>query len=173
MTGLEEGARDDGVSVEDFKAVFRRHAGGVAVVTALGPDGPIGFTATSVISLSVDPAYLAFSVNAHSSALPVIEIADSVVVNVLSADQAAVADRFASRTQDRFAGPEIRVLPTGDVVLTGSTGWVQGRIEQRVHVGNSLLVVVRALTAGLGQHTWPLVYVDRTYHRLGEDTRLG
>ncbi|WP_194793104.1 flavin reductase family protein [Raineyella fluvialis] len=172
MTGHEADRPDDGISAEEFKAVFRRHAGGVAVITAQGPAGPIGFTATSVISLSVDPAYLAFSVNALSSSRGVIETAGTVVVNILSSDQTAMADRFASPARDRFADLPTTLLPNGDVVLTGCTAWVQGRVERNIDVGNSLLVVVRAVAAGLGTKTWPLVYVDRAYHRLSEDTRF-
>lgn len=170
----DEHAREpgEGISAEDFKAVFRRHAGGVTVVTAVGPDGPIGFTATSVISLSVDPPYLAFSVNAASSSRRVIEAAGSVVVNFLSAQQAGVANRFATPAQDRFAGLQTAVLATGDVVLTDSTAWAQGRVEQRVEVGNSMLVVVRVLDSGLGKMSSPLVYVDRAYHTLSDASRL-
>lgn len=172
MASDNTAAPDEGVTAEQFKAVFRRHAGGVAVVTAVGPQGPIGFTATSVISLSVDPAYLAFSVNAASASRRVIEQAGSVVVNILSGDQAEVANRFASPAQDRFAGLLTGRLPGGDVVLTGSVAWAQGRVEQRVEVGNSLLVVCRVVDAGLGRQGSPLVYADRAYHALGDASRL-
>lgn len=172
MASDNTAAPEEGVTAEQYKAVFRRHAGGVAVVTAVGPQGPIGFTATSVISLSVDPAYLAFSVNAASASRRVIEVAGSVVVNILSGDQSAVANRFATPAQDRFAGLPTGVLPGGDVVLTGSAAWAQGRVEQRVEVGNSMLVVVRVLDAGLGRETSPLVYADRAYHTLSEASRL-
>ena len=38
------------LSAEDFKTVFRGHPGGVAVITADSPDGPVALTATSVAS---------------------------------------------------------------------------------------------------------------------------
>ncbi|SDB80002.1 NADH-FMN oxidoreductase RutF, flavin reductase (DIM6/NTAB) family [Raineyella antarctica] len=171
----DPGAGDIGaveIGAEDFRAVFRRHAGGVAVVTALGPDGPVGFTATSVASVSVDPPYLAFSVNASSSSRAIVAAARTVVVNVLSAGQADVASRFAAPAQDRFAGIATQVLPNGDVALAGAVGWVQGQIEQATDVAGSLLVVVRALRAGLGPEDWPLVYVNHAFHALSEDSRL-
>ncbi|WOP17509.1 flavin reductase family protein [Raineyella sp. LH-20] len=169
----DDDRRDEQIRATDFRAVFRRHAGGVAVVTAIGPDGPRGFTATSVVSVSVEPPYFAFSVNASSSSRAVIEAADSVVVNLLAAGQADVAARFAAPAQDRFAGIATETLPGGDVVLTGAVGWVQGRIEQRIDIAGSLLVVVRVLHAMLGPQAFPLIYVDHAYHRLTEDTRIG
>lgn len=163
---------DDGAASADFRAVFRRHAAGVAVVTTIGPHGPVGFTATSVSSVSVEPPYLVFSVNSTSSSRPAIETATSVVVNFLSADQSELANRFAAPAQDRFAGIPRDVLPTGDVVLAGALGWIQGNIEHRIDVAGSQVVVVRALRTGLGPLQYPLVYVNHAYHRLSDDTRL-
>lgn len=38
-----------------LRSVFRRHAAGVAVITAQDATGPVGFTATSLSSVSADP----------------------------------------------------------------------------------------------------------------------
>src|SRR5688500_16392401 len=94
----------ESVSSEEFKAVFRRHPAGVAVVTCSTPHGPSGFTATSVISVASNPAMLAFSVAAGSNARRILDSAPSVVVNFLAADQADLARCFAARGADRFAG---------------------------------------------------------------------
>lgn len=50
------------LTAQELKAIFRRHAAAVAVVTLQGPAGPAGFTATSVISVSATPPHLAFSI---------------------------------------------------------------------------------------------------------------
>lgn len=168
------GARAHGaVSAEEFKAVFRHHPGGVAVVTLATPDGPLGFTATSVISVSAAPPILAFSLASTSSALPVMESAESVVVNFLTDDQGTVATQFARRGVDRFAGVEWCPLPTGEPVLAGTTGWIRGGIRDRFAVGDSMLVTVHADLTHRADDPRPLVHVNRTYHRLGGDTALG
>ncbi|MET9972722.1 flavin reductase family protein, partial [Streptomyces sp. NPDC006356] len=41
-----------------LRSVFRRHAAGVAVITARGETGPVGFTATSLSSVSAEPPML-------------------------------------------------------------------------------------------------------------------
>jgi len=161
-----------GVSAEEFKAVFRHHPGGVAVVTFRGPQGPVGFTATSVISVSADPPILAFSLASTSSARPAIEAADAVVVNFLGADQHQVATQFARRGVDRFAGVRWCPLPTGEPVLDGTTAWIRGRIENRFGVGDSLLITLHAELTHRAADPRPLVHVDRTYHRLGRATEL-
>ncbi|WP_152192873.1 flavin reductase family protein [Georgenia satyanarayanai] len=154
------------VSSEEFKAVFRRHPAGVAVVTCSTPDGPAGFTATSVISVAANPAMLAFSVAAGSTSRRILDSAPSVVVNFLSQDQQDLARRFAARDTDRFAGLEFCSLPTGEPVLPGTTAWIRGVVEQRVPVGDSLLITLRAVLAHREDGTEPLVYLDRTFPRL-------
>lgn len=156
----------DSVSADDFKAVFRRHPAGVAVVTCATPNGPAGFTATSVISVAAHPAILAFSVAAGSTSRRILDTAPSVVVNFLAADQEDLARRFAVRGVDRFAGLDLCTLTTGEPVLPGTTAWVRGVVEQRVPVGDSLLITVRAVLAHRSEKTEPLVYLDRSFPRL-------
>ena len=47
------------LGADAFKGVFRRHPAGVAVITTVVDGEPVGFTATSVISVSADPPLLA------------------------------------------------------------------------------------------------------------------
>jgi len=162
----------DGVGAELFKAIFRHHPAGVAVITLRDAEGPVGFTATSVISVAAEPPHLAFSVAAASSSREAIDRATSVVVNFLGEDQQAIADQFARRNIDRFAGIDWRPLPTGEPVLAGTTAWIRGTVENRVPVGDSLLVTVRADEADHAEGPAPLVYVDRSYHRLGKHSRI-
>lgn len=159
-----------GLTPEQYKGVFRRHAAGVTVVTAVGPDGPIGFTATSVISVSADPPLLAFSVHSGSSSWPALSVARTVVVNLLAQDQASLAARFAQREHDRFGAGDWARLPTGEPVLQGTQAWVRAEVVDRVPVGTSVLVVLRGLTHGTTRpDALPLVYRDRGYYGLGAD----
>lgn len=161
------------VSPEDFKSVFRHHPGGVAVITLRTPAGPVGFTATSVISVSAEPPVLAFSLAATSSSRAAVESAESVVVNFLGPGQEEVATRFALRGIDRFEGVSWCPLPTGEPVLRGTAAWIRAEIDTRIPVGDSLLVTLRARLAHQREDPAPLVYVDRGYHRLGDHSRTG
>lgn len=159
-------ALPESLSSDEFKAVFRRHPAGVAVVTCTTPQGPAGFTATSVISVAANPAMFAFSVAAGSTSRRILDSAPSVVVNFLAADQQDLARRFAARGADRFAGLDHCSLPTGEPVLPGTTAWVRGIVEQRVAVGDSLLITLRAVLAHTEEGAQPLVYLDRAFPRL-------
>jgi len=163
----------EGLSSEDFRAAFRNHAAGVAVVTADPGDGPVGMTATSVFSVSATPPLLVFSVSELSSATPGILASDSVVVHLLGADQAAIAKHFATSGIDRFADDSLwDRLPTGEPYIPSAHAWIRGTIVNRFTAGSSTLVVVNATDATYPEDAQPLVYHNRTWHALGEHSRL-
>lgn len=164
--------RGSALGAAAFKGVFRRHPAGVVVITSAVDQAPVGFTATSLISVSADPPLLAFSVDEASSAWQQLSLARTLVVNFLSADQADVSARFATSGIDRFATTDWWALPTGEPVLTGSVAWIRGEIVQRTPVGRSVLVSVLALESEVAEVGAPLVYHDRRYHAIGEHTVL-
>ncbi|WP_461029145.1 flavin reductase family protein, partial [Streptomyces sparsus] len=56
-----------------LRAVFRQHAAGVAVITAVRPDGrPVGFTATSLTSVAASLPMVSFGVGTGSSSWPAL-----------------------------------------------------------------------------------------------------
>ncbi len=164
---------------DEFKAVFRGHPGGVAVITAEGPTGPVALTATSVASVSAEPPLLVFSVSAQSSAGPTLLAAETIVVHLLDGDDVDVAKLGATSGIDRFADRDAwSRLTTGEPVFHGVRAWVRCRIIERLNAGGSTVIVAQALQAGLnrdvepGGHGDALVYHNRTWHRLGEHSRL-
>jgi flavin reductase (DIM6/NTAB) family NADH-FMN oxidoreductase RutF len=164
---------------DDFKLLFRGHPGGVAVITAEGPDGPVALTATSVSSVSVDPPLLVFSLSTFSSAAPAIAAAQTVVVHLLDADDLAVARLASTSGADRFADPLLWTrLVTGEPVYHGVRAWVRCDVTERMSAGSSTVIAARALQSNIARSAGsedagaPLVYHDRGWHRLGEHSRI-
>ena len=82
-----EVARAPVVGAARFRHVLARHAAGVVVVT--GP-GPVGLTATSFTSVSLDPPLVSFYVAGTSTTWPRLSEAEVFAINVLGIDQANV-----------------------------------------------------------------------------------
>jgi flavin reductase (DIM6/NTAB) family NADH-FMN oxidoreductase RutF len=102
-----------GLSADELKAAFRNHPAGVAVITADAGDGPVGLTATSVFSVSAEPALFVFSLSSQSSSAATIFRADTVVVHLLGAHQLHVARLFSTSGVDRFADARRRARDPG------------------------------------------------------------
>lgn len=153
---------------EAFKAGFRRHAAGVAVVATTTARGPVGATLSSVASVSVDPPTLSFSVSTSGRSGPVLAAAERVAVHVLSAAQAPLAAAFADRAADRFTAEQGWVLrDDAPPALPGAAASFTGRVVRTVPVGGATLVLVEVDDVALGEHTSPLVHLDRRYRTVG------
>ncbi|MEU2198706.1 flavin reductase family protein [Isoptericola sp. NPDC019482] len=170
MTALA--GRTAPISADEFRSVFRGHPAGVAVVALRDGDRRIGFTATSVISVSAEPPLLAFSLATSSSSWPAVSRAGTVAVSFLAHDQADLSARFATSGIDRFADGGWRDLDTGEPVIDGAAAWVRARVVQRTAVGSSHLVTLEAVRNHVEPAATPLVFHDRGYHRLGAASRV-
>jgi flavin reductase (DIM6/NTAB) family NADH-FMN oxidoreductase RutF len=150
-----------------FRQVFRRHAAGVAVVTADAGRGAAGVTVTSLASLSAEPPLLSFSISMTASTWPHLRDADTAVVHLLGAAHAELARTFATSGIDRFAAPtRWRRLPTGEPVLDGAAAWLRISIEHRHPAGGSHLVIGRVEEVDVAEGGAPLLYHDGRYHAL-------
>ncbi len=173
------GTEFQSVSADDFKAVFRGHPGGVAVITADAGDRPVALTATSVASVSAEPPLLIFSASAISSSTPTFLKAKTVVVHLLDADDLDIAKLGATSGIDRFADTSLWTrLPTGEPVFNNVRAWIRGAIVNRMEAGGSTVVAVHALQAHLARDIDPgepgdaLVYHNRSWHRLGDHSQI-
>ncbi|TGB10104.1 flavin reductase family protein [Streptomyces sp. MZ04] len=142
-----------------LRSVFRQHAAGVAVITAQGPAGPVGFTATSLVSVSAEPPMLSFGIGTGASSWPAISEAEHVGVHILGDHQLELATTFARSGADRF-GPPTRWYegPEGVPVLDGTLAWLVCRVAARVPAGDHRIVLAEAVVgdpAGVGR---PLLY---------------
>jgi len=164
------------LSSEEFKAAFRNHAAGVAVITADAGDGPVGLTATSVFSVSAEPPLLVFSVSDLSSSAPTLREAENVVVHLLGADQLHIAKLCATSGIDRFADLSLwGRLPTGEPYFPTAQSWIRGRVEGRMPAGGSTVFAVHALEASVASDASlepPLVYHNRRWHSLGDHSMI-
>jgi flavin reductase (DIM6/NTAB) family NADH-FMN oxidoreductase RutF len=147
-----------------FKHAFRRHAAGVAAITTLArDDSPVGFTATSLASLSAVPPLATFNMARSASSWAAIVAADRVIIHMLGARNRAIAEKLAGPHLDRFVGDHWRPGPYGLPILEGVTSWMIGRIVERVAVHNNAVVVVQIEGGGMGTDDEALLYHKRTY----------
>ncbi|MER7759301.1 flavin reductase family protein [Streptomyces sp. NPDC097619] len=158
-------------SADLLRSVFRRHAAGVAVITAAGPERPVGFTATSLSSVAADPPLLSFSVGTGSSSWPVLSGAEHVGVHVLGEDQGELAGLFARSGADRFGpGTSWRPGPEGVPVLDGVLAWLVCRVVAKVPAAEHRLVLAEVVAGSpegpAGSSGRPLLYHGGRFNAL-------
>jgi flavin reductase len=81
---------------DSFRKAMRGVASAVYLLTTRGPDGDAGMTATAACSLSFDPVSVLICVNRTTSFIKALEASGRFALNILSRDDARVAEAFGS-----------------------------------------------------------------------------
>jgi len=117
---------------------------GVTVVTTLDADGkPLGFTANSFSSVSLDPPLLLVSIARSSVNLAAFADARGFAVNILSESQKDVSNTFARPVEDRFAAVYWRRGPVGSPLIAGVSAWFDCHVHQLVEAGDHMILIGR------------------------------
>jgi len=116
---------------------------GVTIVTTRHAGQPLGFTANSFSSVSLDPALLLVSIANRSANLAAYTHGAGFAVNVLSEAQTELSARFARPSGDRFADLYWRDGPVGNPVLAGVSAWFDCTLEQAVPAGDHTILIGR------------------------------
>jgi flavin reductase (DIM6/NTAB) family NADH-FMN oxidoreductase RutF len=158
---------DRDVSSGDFRSAMRHLTGGVSVITAGRGNDITGMTVTSVSSLSVDPPTLIVSINRGSSSWPLLKRHGVFGVNILTADQLDIAERFTGKDglkgADRFAGAEWITRASGVPLLVGALAAVDCEVEEIVERHSHAIVIGRVLDMQISTRTAALAYWQGQY----------
>jgi len=147
-----------GVDPAQFRQLLGRFATGVTVLTARDPERrPIGMTASSVASVSLEPPLVLVSVNQAHDMHAALRLSARFVLNVLAADQEAIARRFAAEHPDRFEGIGYRETKHGIPVLDGVLASIECE-KQSEAPGGDHTVFFGLVTGGSVSDRSPLLY---------------
>lgn len=147
---------------------MRRFPSGVAVVT-LDLDGEqLGLTVGSLVSLSLEPPLVGFSINRSAALHELLRQSGAFAASLLAAGQEALAQHFARGVPPiaLWSGIERRPGRTGAPLLEGAAGWLEGRVAREVEAGDHTFFVADVLDAERGSAPVPLVYFDGRYTAL-------
>jgi flavin reductase (DIM6/NTAB) family NADH-FMN oxidoreductase RutF len=164
---------DRAVSPDHFRGAMRHLAGGVSVITVGRGKDITGMTVTSVSSLSVEPPTLIVSINRESSSWPLLKRHGFFGVNILTADQLDVAERFTGKGglkgADRFAGAQWTTRVSGVPLLVGALSAIDCEAEDIIERHSHALVVGRVLDIQASQRTAALAYWQGRYVAIDQD----
>lgn len=162
------------INADQFKAAFRLHPAGVALITADYGGNPVALTASSVAAVSADPPLVMFSVSAVNSSIHALQHTDVVVIHLLSGENLDLALLGATSGADRFADKRRwRRLPTGEPLFDEAKTWMRTRLLHRINAGGSNIFVATVFESQVsadGHADGGLVYWNRTWHRIRRST---
>ena len=135
-------AQPPSFSSQEFRAALGMFATGVTIVTARTPEQqPIGLTANSFNSVSMDPPLVLWSLAQTAASLAAFRAGPHYAINVLAADQRDLAERFSLRGADRWAGVEFTLGLAGAPLLAGAAATFECFNRSRYEEGDHLIFV--------------------------------
>lgn len=142
-------------------------ATGITVVTTLWADStPVGLTANSFTSVSLDPPLLLICLAKSSSSLSAFEQSDKFAVNILHIGQQPTSNLFTSKTADRFGQVDWSLGETGVPILTNSLASMECTCQARHDGGDHVIIVGKVERARFEPRRDPLLYFSGKYRRL-------
>jgi len=151
-------------SPDEFRAALGSFATGVTVVTALDANGlPIGLTANSFNSVSLSPPLVLWSLSRRAGSMPAFSSGSHYAINILAAEQHALAVRFASKDIDRFAGVAFRKGAGGAPVLEGSAAVFECFNRSQYEEGDHIIFVGEVEHCERREGASPLIFHGGRY----------
>jgi flavin reductase (DIM6/NTAB) family NADH-FMN oxidoreductase RutF len=131
-----------------FRAVLGHFASGIAIVTGMDGDTPVGLTCQSFFSVSLAPPLVAFAPSKTSTSWPRIAGSGAFCVNVLTAEQEEMCRLFAQSGADKFKGVGWKPASSGSPVLADVLAWIDCRVDATHEAGDHLIVVGSVMEMG-------------------------
>ncbi|MCU1465372.1 MAG: hypothetical protein JWM72_1300 [Actinomycetia bacterium] len=148
-----------------MRTVLGHFATGVAIITAVNGDEPVGMACNSFTSVSLDPPLVLFCAAKSSSTWPHIQGAKKWAANILAEDGEEICRLFAQKGADRFAHMSYSAGRTGAPLLDDAIAFVDCETIAEHDAGDHLIVVGRVLELGYDPESKPLLFYRGGYGR--------
>ncbi|MGH7525131.1 MAG: flavin reductase family protein [Gemmatimonadales bacterium] len=140
-----------------------RFATGVTIITVNGPERrPLGMTASSLASVSLQPPLVSVCVDHTAELHDVILAAPEFVLNILESRQEMLSRRFADPHEDRFDGIGYHRSAEGLVLLDGALAHIECE-RYTTYPGGDHTIVLGRVTGGATGDGRPLLYYRGGY----------
>ncbi|AXQ28731.1 flavin reductase [Solimonas sp. K1W22B-7] len=147
----------------EFRATLGTFTTGVTIITARGADGlPVGVTANSFNSVSLDPPMVLWSLARNARSLEAFQQSGHFAVHILSAGQEDLSNRFAKSGADKFTGVACSEGAGGAPLLDDCSARLQCRTSF-VYEGGDHLIFVGEVVAFDRSGLPPLVFQAGRY----------
>lgn len=144
-----------------------RFATGIAVVTAIDLDGhPMGLTVNSFAAVSLNPALVLWSLDNGSHNLAAFRAASHHAINILSAGQEELSNRFATWPVDRFAGLDWQAGCGGAPVFPGCCATFEVANDNALPGGDHTIFLGRVERFSEAVDLDPLLFFGGRYRHL-------
>ena len=148
---------------KDFRRALGMFGTGVTIVTTRAENGePVGITANSFNSVSLEPPMVLWSLAKNARSLAVFQNADTWNVHILSNEQEALSNRFARAGENKFSGLQLDSEAAHAPLLQDCSARFRCRTAFQYDGGDHIIFVGEVLAYDRSERL-PLLYVTGQY----------
>ncbi|WOX05915.1 flavin reductase family protein [Microbulbifer pacificus] len=149
-----------------LRQVFGQFATGVTIITTSNEAGePVGMTASSFNTVSLDPALILWCIGKNTGCFDAFNRCEHFAIHVLNEEQESLSSLFARRGVDRFAGLDYEINEQGVPLLNEFCARLQCSVAARYEGGDHLIMVGRVEAMHTQDHE-PLLFHRGHYARI-------
>ncbi|WP_137167456.1 flavin reductase [Salinimonas lutimaris] len=159
------------VSPDTYRKGMAGLAAAVNIVTTEGPQGPAGFTATAVCSVSDDPATLLVCLNRGASVHSIFAQSQHLAINTLTSVQSPLSNLFGGKAPmaERFESGAWATSANGSPVLSDAAVCFDCVITEIKNVATHDVLFCQVTDIRLNEEADALLYYQRGYHSVCQD----
>ena len=151
-------------SSSEFRSALGMFATGVTIVTGRDASGQrVGLTANSFNSVSLEPPLVLWSLSRLAGSMPDFQRGSHYAINILSADQHALAERFSAKAPDRFNGVAFHAGASGAPLLDGAAAVFECFNRSRYAEGDHVIFVGEVERCAHRPGAQPLIFHGGRY----------
>ena len=150
---------------EQLRTLLGRYPSGVCVVTVDAGGQRLGLTVGSLVSLSLDPPLVGFTISREAAMHELLREAGGCAISLLAAGQEWLAQHFARGVPPIAMWHGVAVEPgaAGAPLLVGALGWLECTLREEVAAGTHTFFVCDVRRVELGEDAPALVRMRGEY----------
>ena len=148
-----------------FKAALSHFASGVTVVTTEHEEKKYGMTVASFASLSLHPPLVLVCVEKNVKTHDAIAAAGKFGVSILAQEQTDISAKFASRSDDKFAGVDVVRGELGVPLIANALTTLECKLSETLPGGDHTIYVGEVVDAQTREGI-PLLYFRSGYREM-------
>lgn len=153
---------------KEQRRILGKFATGVTVASTKIGDETWGMTANAVTSLSLDPPLVILCVQKDAHSHSKFKEGGCFALNILSAQQQEISDRFAFKGPKDFSGLETTTADTGAPILKDALGWVDCKLKEILPGGDHDIFIGEIVDGDAANEGQPLLYYGGKYAALAK-----
>ncbi|MBD20358.1 MAG: flavin reductase [Rhodospirillaceae bacterium] len=156
------------IDTKEFRNTVGCFATGITVITTVDVDGlPIGLTANSFTSVSLDPPMVLFCLDRKVASFESFAVGKGFAVNILSSNQVDVSNRFAQSGPDKWEGFDYDTWDSGVPIIPDCLANIECRGHSILDAGDHVIVIGEVNNlASASEDVKPILYYRGGYKEI-------